>query len=158
MPDIQIITAVDPADLAAVAGLFREYARWLQIDCCSANIEGEIAALPGPYSPPAGGLWLARCGNQDTAGCVALRPCTDGIGELKRLYVRPAHRGAGLGRQLVHVVIGWARAHGWRALRLDTIIDRMPEATRLYRAVGFRDIGPYGRHVSECTDFMELRL
>ena len=85
-----------------------------------------------------------------------MRDIGDGIGEMKRLYVRPAFQGTGLGRALVERVIAEAKAAGYRALRLDTL-PMMERAIALYRSLGFREIPPYGDNPPEAICF-ELPL
>jgi ribosomal protein S18 acetylase RimI-like enzyme len=77
---------------------------------------------------------------------------------MKRLHVRPAYRGRGIGKALAAEIIDEARRLGYRKMRLDSIADRMKEAVSLYRALGFREIPRYGDHPEGCTLFMELDL
>jgi ribosomal protein S18 acetylase RimI-like enzyme len=72
--------------------------------------------------------------------------------ELKRLYVRPAFRTAGLGRALVTAMIDQARALGYRTLLLDTL-PAMAAAIRMYRSLGFTEIPPYGNNPAEAICF-----
>ncbi len=144
-------------DVEPVRLLFREYAAALDFDLCFQNFERELAGLPGAYAPPGGCLLLATMGD-DLAGCVALRRQGDGVGEMKRLYVRDRYRGTGLGRALAERVLREARALGYQAVRLDTVAARMPVAVGLYRALGFREIPAYDCHPVPGTIFMELRL
>ncbi len=152
-----LIRAHSKKNLAEVAELFREYAEWLAIDLCSDNIEREVTDLPGSFGPPDGCLLLARQ-NGRPAGCVALRRFDDDKCEMKRLHVRPACRGRGIGKALAVEIIDEARRLGYHKMRLDSIADRMTEAVSLYRALGFREIPPYGDHPEGCTLFMELDL
>ncbi len=79
---------------------------------------------------------------------------------MKRLYVRPAYRGLGIGRALAEALIAEARAIGYRRMRLDTG-DWLLEATGLYRSLGFREIGPYypvPEDLQPRLTFMELDL
>ena len=120
------------------------------------GFEEELATLPGKYAPPRGRLLLAH-GDGQCAGCVALRPWEPDICEMKRLYVRPAVRGHGVGRQLVTAVLAEARQAGYQRMRLDTLAS-MYAAQAVYRAFGFRSIPPYGHHPVPGTVFLELDL
>ena len=140
MTPFPIRQAASAADVAHARSLFEEYAAWLAVDLCFQNFAEELATLPGKYAPPRGRLFLA---GEDPVGCIALRPLDEaGIGEVKRLYVRPAARGTGLGQALVETILSHARAIGYRELRLDTA-DWMRDAVRLYTRLGFVECSPY---------------
>ena len=148
MPEFEIFPATTAADLAAVAGLFRAYAASLSIDLNLQAFDAELAALPGPYRPPTGALLLARAPDAAPVGCIALKPLGppgggDGVCEIKRLYVRPEARGAGLGEALVARIIVAARGAGHGEIKLDTLAE-MTAARALYRRFGFVDIPDYG--------------
>lgn len=148
--------AVSAADIAAVRELFAEYAQGLQVDLCFQGFAEELATLPGKYVRPRGRLFLA--GEPRFAGCIALRPLDEeGVAEVKRLYVRPAARGSGLGLALVQAVIRDARAIGYRELRLDTL-PNMGDALRLYERMGFVGRSPYYHNPVPGTVYMSLAL
>ncbi len=152
-----MIIACVKKSLREVADLFREYADWLAVDLCSDNIEREVEELPGLYGPPEGCLLLARRDGKPV-GCVALRRFDEDKCEMKRLFVRPAFMGLGIGRALASKIIDEARRLGYRKMRLDSVADRMTEAVSLYRSLGFHEIQPFGDHPEGCTLFMELDL
>jgi ribosomal protein S18 acetylase RimI-like enzyme len=151
-----VTDAVGASDIAQARQLFTEYASSLATDLCFQDFEQELASLPGAYAPPAGRLLLGRAG-EEVAGCVAMRPLAEDVCEMKRLYVRPAYRSRGTGRQLAESIIQTARDAGYRRMRLDTLPE-MASAQRLYRELGFRSIAPYRYNPIEGTEFLELDL
>ena len=152
----ELIEVATPAAVAVCRELFEEYQRSLGVSLCFQGFERELASLPGDYAPPRGRLYLALCGGKP-AGCVALRPLFHRDAEMKRLYVRPAHRGSGLGRILARRIIEDARAIGYEVLKLDTL-PQMKAAQRLYEDLGFRDTAPYNDNPVSGVRFLALDL
>jgi ribosomal protein S18 acetylase RimI-like enzyme len=148
--------AMSAGDIAEARRLFKEYEASLDVDLRYQGFEQELAGLPGAYAPPRGRLLLA-VDDSAPAGCVALRPLGADVGEMKRLYVRPAARGKRVGRLLAEAVIREARLIGYSRMRLDTL-PSMKDALALYRALGFEEIAPYYASPVADTRFMELAL
>ena len=146
-----------PTQIAQARELFLEYEKALGISLCFQNFDQELAGLPGGYAPPSGSLLLGHFQGQ-LAGCVALHSLEPGICEMKRLYLRPAFRGKGLGRIMVDTIVSEARRIGYHLLRLDTIEPLMKDAVRTYRRMGFREIPPYCANPCEGALYMELDL
>lgn len=144
-PCVAIDTATTAQDMAHAAQLFREYADSLGLDLAFQNFAHELANLPGDYAAPRGSLLLAYVDGQ-LAGCCALRPLdnadTPNAAEMKRLYVRKAFRGFGLGRQLAESTLDAARQMGYACVLLDTL-DDMEAARNLYTDLGFENTDPY---------------
>jgi putative acetyltransferase len=153
------VTRILPArdeTIGVARELFREYAASLGFDLEFQGFSKELATLPGSYAPPLGQLLLAW-EREEAAGCVALRPIDPAICEMKRLYVRPAYRGRGLGRRLAERIVREARDAGYGTMRLDTL-PAMAGARALYHTLGFRPIPPYRPNPIEGAVFLELTL
>ncbi len=138
--------------METVRTLFREYQAHLGIDLCFQSFEEELIELPGKYVA----IWFAEAEGA-IAGVVALRPWGDGIGEMKRLFVRPMFQGRGFGKALAEAVVEGARQEGYSALRLDTLAS-MGAAVALYRNMGFVDIPAYTVNPVEGAIYLELTL
>jgi putative acetyltransferase len=153
---VEIVDGHGSEHVPTVRALFEEYAAALGVDLGFQDFERELAELPGEYTPPAGRLLLALDA-EDPAGCVGLRPFEPGVCEMKRLYVRPEHRGTGLGRRLAESIIEAGRDAGYERMRLDTL-PTMEGARALYRTLGFTEIEAYRPNPVHGTTYFELRL
>ncbi len=143
---VSLQSATDRVDLEQVRALFLEYAASLPIDLGFQGFEQELLELPGEYALHRGGaLLLARVDGQ-AAGCGAMRAFPDAdysnACEMKRVYVRPAFRSIGLGRQLAIRLMDEATSVGYSCMLLDTL-DDMEAARGLYESLGFEEIPPY---------------
>lgn len=159
-PNSQLLALRDAADLEAARHIFREYAAALGIDLCFQDFDAELAALPGDYAPPRGALLLAWV-NGAVAGCCALRPLDSSdyanAAEMKRLYVRPAFRGLGLGRQLAQSILDTAQLNGYNSVLLDTL-DDMENARAMYEDLGFKEIPPYYHNPLAGAHYLKVDL
>jgi len=139
-------------DLAAVRELLLEYARSTGVDLEFQGFGHELETLETYYE-----LILVAREDGEAAGCIALRRIDDATCEMKRLYVRPAFQGCGLGRALAEAIIAAARRRGYARMLLDTL-PSMHAAMALYESLGFRDIAPYRFNPVAGTRFMQLTL
>lgn len=160
VPDITLATPISPAELDAAREIFREYADGLGVDLCFQRFDAELAGLPGDYAAPRGTLLLAHVDGL-VAGCCALRPLEEcdypDACEMKRLYVRKAFRGLGLGRLLAEAVLDAARQAGYACVLLDTL-DDMEAARALYQDLGFEDIPPYYHNPIAGAHYLKAQL
>lgn len=143
-------------DLDAVRDLFLEYGESLGFNTCFGGFDEELAGLPGVYSAPGGILLLAREASR-VAGCVAVRSVDSETCEMRRLYVRPAFRGAGIGRSLSVTAVTRAEGLGYRRMCLETL-PTMMEARSLYASLGFTPCAPYYDNRAMGSDCFELLL
>lgn len=85
-------------------------------------------------------VWIARDG--DTAiGCGALKRHSDAIGEVKRMFTRPAWQGQGVGRRVLDKILETAEREQLKTLVLETG-DQHPAAWAIYEKAGFTRCGP----------------
>jgi putative acetyltransferase len=138
---MRIVLPETPEQWDQVRGLFSEYWASFDLSPCFQNFAVELAGLPGDYAPPRGSLALAMV-DGEPAGCAAIRPFDAGRGEFKRLFVRPAFRGRGVGRGLMEWVIDEARRLGYSELVADTL-PQMTEALAMYDRAGFERTEAY---------------
>jgi putative acetyltransferase len=160
LPLIELGSPSTPEDLDALRTIFLEYAQSLDVDLCFQQFDEELAELPGDYAPPRGALLIARV-DGELAGCCALRPLDTAdypnAAEMKRLYVRKAFRGFGLGRRLAEAILDAARQAGYASVLLDTL-DDMEAARALYAELGFEEIPPYYHNPIAGAHYLKVDL
>lgn len=158
--DIHLQTIESGPSLQWVRDLFLEYQQDIGIDLCFQDFAQELSALPGAYQAPYGTLLLA-CVDGQPAGCCALRPLLDSdhgnACEMKRLFVRRAFRGFGLGRLLVEELMLQARQAGYDRMLLDTLRD-MEAARTLYAEMGFEEVAPYYHNPLPGAHYLKVEL
>jgi putative acetyltransferase len=155
-------------DLEAIRELFVEFRNWLVehrevTDFDDAILEAglrrrddEIRSFPGKYVPPDGALLLATQ-RGSVLGCVGMHKLEPKVCEVRRLYVRPAARGGGVGRALSLAALRRARWMGYERVVLDTL-STMKAAIALYRELGFQPIPAYWDSPFPGTLYFEYRL
>jgi putative acetyltransferase len=153
---MQLLQATTPREWDEAQRLVREYAASLNVDLSFQNFDHELQHFATEYAPPTGAFILAEDAGQYVA-CIAVRQFSQGVGEIKRLYVMPAARGLGLGRLLVERIIVVAREIGYSSLLLDTL-PFMKEAQSLYVALGFKPTAPYRYNPVAGSAFLRLDL
>ena len=136
--------------------LFAEYAASLPITLEFQKFDEELLTLKEMYSSPFGGIILVKEAGQ-VLGCVAIRKITNTVGELKRMYVKPAHQHKGLGRILLNQALELAKACNYNTVRLDTLAEMSP-AIYLYKQAGFCEIAPYYFNPISTVIYFEKKL
>ena len=159
-PEIELFSPATTEDLLATRDIFTEYAGTLTVDLDFQDFQTELSGLPGDYAAPRGALLLARVDGM-LAGCCALRPMDSSdypnAAEMKRLFVRKAFRGFGLGRQLTEAILDEARRAGYSNVLLDTL-DEMEAARALYEDLGFEEIPPYYHNPHAGAHYLRVQL
>lgn len=153
---IEIKPAHFPKDLEHVVAIFREYVASPSVSLGFQDYEPEFASLPGKYAAPDGRLLLAWKSGA-VVGCAALRKVDRSICEMKRVYIRPAARGEGLGRLLVESILAEARDAGYSRICLD-VLPEFVAAQGIYESLGFRPAPPITFNPVPGTKFLGLDL
>jgi putative acetyltransferase len=153
---LELIDSAAHPLLPATRELLREYQRSLNVDLCFQDFENELAELPGKYLPPDGRLYAAMVGEQ-LAGSVAMRRLNAHACEMKRLYLRPAFLGLGLGERLARQIIADATQAGYEQMLLDTL-PTLKAALSLYVKLGFVETQAYTFNPLPGVKFLALQL
>jgi GNAT superfamily N-acetyltransferase len=131
----------EPSDSAASRELQDEFFEYVR-DRYPGWEPGMIpSADPAEVAPP-NGSWVVAYADGSAVGCGGVKRLEGAVGEVKRVWLRPAARGRGIGRALMEALESDGRSLGLERLRLDTG-DRQPEALGLFRALGYREIDDY---------------
>ena len=101
---VRIDFAHSTADFDNARKLFIDYAESLGFSLSFQGFKDELEHIPGKYAAPEGCILLAW-DELDCVGCAGLRPLSDDVCEMKRLYVKPLFRGTGLVRKVVERIL-----------------------------------------------------
>lgn len=137
-------------------GLFQEYANSLNISLAFQKFEEELNIIHSMYGSPTGCLLLVY-EQQLPIACAAYRKIEEGICELKRMYIKPSHRGKGIGQKLLDLLCTRAKLNGYLYMRLDTL-DSMLPAIKLYTNNDFYAVEAYYHNPNDGVVYMEKRL
>ena len=150
------VRRVRAADVPAVIALVTEVLAEFGLEFGKgSSTDDALRALPASYQDGGGAFWVATDGTRLLGTC-GVHPVAAGAVELRKMYLSPAARGRGLGRQLLDVAVAWSRAHGADRLVLDTV-EEMTRAIAFYEAHGFvRDDAQI--RGARCTRGYGLRL
>lgn len=154
--NIEVVLADDSKKISEARKLIQEYGNSLNINLDFQNFKQELKKLPGQYIAPKGILLLATLDNK-SVGCIALRELNSNSCEMKRLYIKEAYRGQGIGKMLVTRLIDEARKMKYEYMKLDTL-PGMKRAQEIYESYGFYDINPFVYNPVDGTRYMELKL
>lgn len=157
MATINIKIAGTEQDFEQGKILFEEYAGSLDFDLGYQDFKKELNTMAQQYKEPDGALLLCFIDNENAAGCAGVRKFSEGIAELKRLYVKPDYRSLKIGKQLLESAIDTAKQLNYKFIRLDTVPGQT-KAQQLYHYLGFYEIEPYRYSPIEGTIYFEKRL
>ena len=121
-------------------------ALWAELDQLYGNDTATAPEFAG--MDEAGAAFVIARLDSEALGCAALRPLSPQIAEVKRLYVRPQARRAGVARAIMHELEQLARAAGFNEIWLETGVPQTG-ALRLYESLGYTRIAGFGDYKDE---------
>ncbi|MBD3897286.1 GNAT family N-acetyltransferase [Halomonas sp. ML-15] len=98
--------------------------------------------------------------DKEVIGCGAVKSVKEDVhyGEIKRVFVPVEHRGKGLSKLIMQALEDHLRSMNIAVARLETGA-RQPEAIQLYKKLGYRECGPFGKYTHDpLSVFMEKEL
>lgn len=108
-------------------------------------------------APPEGVICILEV-DGEPEGMGVLKKLEDGIGKIKRMYIRPRTRGKGYGKGILNWLEERAREFGFSKLRLDTA-EFAEAAVHIYRKAGFKEIQRYiGGEWDERSDVEAIQI
>jgi len=156
MTALELIICSTPAHFTLAKKLTKDYLLWLDEDLCYQGIENELETFHKMYNAPSGAfIYILKDG--EIAGGVGVRKLTDGICEMKRLFVYDTYRGHQLGQLLCDKLILISKEFGYKKMRLDTL-PKLNNAVKLYKQIGFYVISNYYDNPDKRVKYMEINL
>jgi GNAT superfamily N-acetyltransferase len=136
----EVILREVPFESVSVDRLLEEWNAELVATVAGFSPDGGSLVREGDFVRPRGGFLVGTVGGV-AAGCGGVRTLSGRTGEVKRLFVRRAARGAGVGQRLLSGLEDLARELNFEELRLDTM--GQPAALALFRTAGWEEVPDY---------------
>lgn len=83
--------------------------------------------------------------NSEAIGCGAIKEYSQGVAEIKRMFVKVEWRGRGVAKHILSGLETWARQLDFTECILETGYNQ-PEAIGLYRKCGYEIMPNYGQY------------
>lgn len=138
---LSICISEEPVDSTDAGTLLEELSRELKGITGS---DGRASFDPRDFAEQRSVFLIARNGQGQALGCGAIRPLSQDIAEIKRVYART--KGRGIGGAIVSALERRAAELGYRAVRLETRSVNT-NAVAFYERLGYQRIENYGRYV-----------
>lgn len=155
--DCRIYAAESDSDFAKAKTIILAYADFLNTDLSFQGFDNEMKTLAVMYGSSSKGCMLLAELSGNIVGTVGLRFLSEGIAEMKRMFVLPEYQGQGIGNTLMLSFIDKARELAYKSIKLDTIPE-LDRAIELYKKHQFTLTEPYCYNPHPKVQFYELRL
>jgi pimeloyl-ACP methyl ester carboxylesterase/GNAT superfamily N-acetyltransferase len=139
--ELQLRVDEEPFDSPASEALVADYVAEIKAMYPEWTPDVPPRMSAGDVEPPSG-RWLVAYRDGQPVGCAGLKRIDDAIAEIKRIYVAPEARGAGVARALLTRLEGAAREAGYRTIRLDTGAKQQASVA-LFSSSGYEPIADY---------------
>lgn len=140
-------------EYTVIKNLFTEYSQIKGAEGCFVSFDKELADLEGFYK---GGAILVGYEDSKPIGCIAIKKVDQKKCEAKRLFVRPEYRGNGYSRYILNSMLKQGRELGFEEVVFTTKPSVMQTAYKLYKRMGFEEIGCNDGIVSMRIDLLKL--
>ena len=155
--DCRIYAAESESDFDKAKTIILAYADFLNTDLSFQDFDNEMKTLSAMYGASSRGCMLLAELPDTIVGAVGLRFFSQGVAEMKRMFVLPEFQGQGIGSALMLAFINKARELGYQSIRLDTIPE-LGKAIELYKKHRFTLTDPYRYNPHPKAQFYELKV
>ena len=138
---------------AVVVTVMTEYGLTSDLEGNDADLRDVVSS----YAARGGSFRVVTSAEGDIVGCGGLYPIDEREAEIRRMYLLPSARGAGVGRALLEELIAYAKERRFERVVLETA-SVLKEAISLYRKRGFAPVARRGRALRQCDQAFALPL
>ncbi len=154
--DLLLRLAIDQ-DSDVIKKLIFKILKEHQIEDSLERVDGKLHAIASNYHKNGGKLWVIEHSNGEIIATLSLLLCSlENKSELRKMYIKKAYRGIGLGKLLLELAIAWSLEQKLTKISLETA-SALKSAITLYKKYGFTEI-PFENNAVRCDRQFELLL